>query len=104
MVQGEIYDVAVDVRRESKNFGRWIGVYLSEQNKDQLYVPEGFAHGFCVTSDMADVVYKCTGLYQPSEEFSLAWDDPDVGIKWPISQPLLSEKDNNAMSLADLDF
>ena len=104
VVQGEIFDVAVDVRRESATFGRWYGLHLSEENKYQLYVPEGFAHGFCVTSDMADVVYKCTGKYVPSEDFSLSWNDPEIGIQWPISDPQLSEKDQNAMSLADLDI
>ena len=103
-VQGEIFDVAVDVRRDSADFGRWYGAYLSEENKHQLYVPEGFAHGFCVTSDIADVVYKCTSVYNPSEDFSLAWNDKDIGIEWPVSNPILSEKDQNAMSLADLDF
>lgn len=104
VVQGEIFDVAVDVRRDSANFGRWYGCYLSDENRHQLYVPEGFAHGFCVTSEIADVVYKCTTVYQPSEDFSILWNDPDIGIEWPITDPRLSEKDKHAMALADLDF
>ena len=104
VIQGEVFDVAVDVRRESADFGKWYGTYLSEENKHQLYVPEGFAHGFCVTSDVADVVYKCTSVYNPSEDFSLSWNDPQIGISWPIDDPILSAKDHNAMSLDDLDF
>ena len=104
VVNGEIFDVAVDVRRESANFGRWYGSYLSAENKHQLYVPEGFAHGFCVTSDIADVVYKCTSVYKASEDFSLSWNDKDIGIDWPVNDPMLSEKDKNAMALADLDI
>ncbi len=104
VTKGEIFDVAVDVRRESANFGRWYGTYLSEENKHQLYVPEGFAHGFCVTSDVADVIYKCTSVYNSSEDFSLSWNDPQIGIDWPIENPVLSQKDQNAMSLDDLDF
>ncbi len=104
VIHGEVFDVAVDVRKESPSFGRWFGAYLSDENKHQLYVPEGFAHGFCVTSDSADVVYKCTSVYNPSEEFSLSWNDPQIGIEWPIENPVLSAKDQNAMSLDDLDF
>ena len=104
VVQGEIFDVAVDVRRDSASFGQWFGCTLSDENKHQLYVPEGFAHGFCVTSEIADVVYKCTSVYKPSEDFSLMWNDSNIGIDWPVTDPLLSEKDKNAMSLADLDF
>lgn len=104
VVQGEIFDVAVDIRRESFNFGRWYGTYLSDTNHHQLYVPEGFAHGFCVTSETADVVYKCTAVYNPSEDFSLLWNDKDIGIEWPVQDPVLSERDRNAMTLAELDF
>ncbi len=104
VVRGEIFDVAVDLRRESANFGCWYGSYLSDENKYQLYVPEGFAHGFCVTSEIADVVYKCTSVYKPSEDFSLMWNDKDIGIEWPIMNPVLSEKDKDAVALADLDF
>jgi len=101
-VQGEIYDVAVDIRAGSPSFGEWVGVYLNDENKQQLYVPPGYAHGFCVTSDTAEVVYKCTALYEPSEEGSVLWNDPDIGINWPVENPSLSEKDRDAQRLADL--
>lgn len=101
-LEGEIYDVAVDIREGSPTFGEWVGEYLSSDNKHQLYVPPGFAHGFCVTSDMADVSYKCTSLYVPAEDAGIAWNDPDVGVKWPIDVPLTSDKDNNAPRLKDL--
>ena len=101
-VQGEIFDVAVDIRAGSATFGEWVGVYLNDENKQQLYVPAGFAHGFCVTSDTAEVVYKCTSLYQPNEEGSVLWNDADIGIDWPIEVPSLSEKDEDAQHLADL--
>ena len=93
VLQGEVFDVAVDVRACSPHFGRWIGVRLSSDNKRQLYVPPGFAHGFCVTSDVAMFVYKCTEIYSPENEISIQWNDLDIGIKWPIDQPSLSAKD-----------
>lgn len=102
VVQGEIYDVAVDIRAGSATFGEWVGVSLNDENKQQLYVPEGFAHGFCVTSETAEVVYKCTTLYSPSEEGSLLWNDPEIGIDWPIDNPSLSAKDADAVRLVDL--
>jgi len=102
VVQGEIFDVAVDIRHGSPTYGQWVGEYLNDENKQQLYVPEGFAHGFVVTSDTAEVVYKCTSLYAPQQEGSLLWNDPDIGIEWPVESPLLSEKDKNAVRLADL--
>lgn len=101
-VQGEIFDVAVDIRDGSPTFGEWVGVYLNDENKQQLYVPEGFAHGFVVTSDTAEVVYKCTSLYEPSQEGSVLWNDPDIGIQWPTDAPLLSAKDKVGQRLADL--
>lgn len=101
-VQGEIYDVAVDIRQGSPTFGEWVGFYLNDENKQQLYVPEGFAHGFVVTSDTAEVVYKCTSLYAPSQEGSLLWNDPEIGIDWPIAEPLLSAKDEVGQLLRDL--
>lgn len=100
VIQGEIFDVAVDVRKDSSTYGQWYGTFLSDKNKNQLYVPEGFAHGFCVVSDIADVVYKCTSLYKPDEDNSLLWNDKDIGIEWPIDNPILSEKDKNAKTLA----
>lgn len=102
VLQGEIFDVAVDLRRSSPTFGRWHGVTLSSENKRQFYVPPGFAHGFAVTSDTALVHYKCTELYSPADEATLAWDDPDVGISWPVSEPLLSDKDRRGWRLKDI--
>jgi dTDP-4-dehydrorhamnose 3,5-epimerase len=102
VVQGEIFDVAVDIRAGSPTFGQWVGFTLNDENKQQLYVPEGFAHGFCVTSETAEVVYKCTSLYAPEQEGSLLWNDPDVGIEWPVPNPKLSEKDEQGKRLADL--
>ncbi|MGI2173247.1 dTDP-4-dehydrorhamnose 3,5-epimerase [Shewanella ulleungensis] len=100
VVSGEVFDVAVDIRKDSPTFGQWVGVYLSAENKRQLWVPEGFAHGFYVTSEEAEFVYKCTNYYNPASEVSIAWNDTDIGIEWPFTtKPMLSEKDNNAMSL-----
>lgn len=93
VVRGEVFDVAVDLRAGSATFGQWFGVTLSEDNHQQLFVPEGFAHGFCVTSEMALFSYKCTAFYNPKTEFSLLWNDPDIGIDWPITHPELSAKD-----------
>ncbi|WP_312836835.1 dTDP-4-dehydrorhamnose 3,5-epimerase [Pantoea sp.] len=100
VVAGEVFDVAVDMRRSSPTFGQWVGVYLSGENKRQLWVPEGFAHGFYVTSESAEFVYKCTDYYNPNAEHSLLWSDETVGIEWPIPQgesPLLSAKDQNGL-------
>jgi dTDP-4-dehydrorhamnose 3,5-epimerase len=95
VVSGEVFDVAVDVRKDSPTFGQWVGVYLSAENKRQLWVPAGFAHGFYVTSDEAEFVYKCTDYYNPSAEHSIKWNDPEIGIEWPITEPpQLSEKDS----------
>ncbi len=101
-IRGEIFDVAVDVRMDSPTFGQWFGVTLSEQNKQQIYVPPGYAHGFCVLSESADVVYKCTALYKPKDEIGIRWDDPAIGIEWPIEEPLVSAKDQAAGLLADV--
>ncbi|MFA0441898.1 dTDP-4-dehydrorhamnose 3,5-epimerase [Vibrio sp. 10N.222.51.C12] len=102
VVSGEVFDVAVDVRKDSSTFGQWVGVYLSAENKRQLWVPEGFAHGFYVTSDEAEFVYKCTDYYNPNAEHSILWSDPEIGIEWPLSQaPTLSVKDANAFLLKD---
>ena len=102
VLEGEVYDVAVDVRAGSKTFGEWVAVTLSAENKRQFYVPPGFAHGFCVTSEMALFVYKCTDFYDPSAEGSILWNDPDLGIDWPIEDPLLSDKDKDAPRLKDV--
>jgi dTDP-4-dehydrorhamnose 3,5-epimerase len=100
VVSGEVFDVAVDIRKDSQTFGQWVGVFLSAENKRQLWVPEGFAHGFYVTSEEAEFVYKCTNYYNPASEVSIAWNDTDIGIEWPFTaKPMLSEKDNNAMSI-----
>jgi dTDP-4-dehydrorhamnose 3,5-epimerase len=100
--EGEVFDVAVDVRTGSPTFGHWIGEHLSGDNKRQLYIPEGFAHGFCVVSDHALLGYKCTELYHPESELSIAWNDPQLGIEWPMKDPLLSGKDRAALRLRDV--
>ena len=97
VVQGEVFDVAVDVRRASPTFGHWVGVHLSAENKKQLWVPEGFAHGFVVLSDTAEFLYKTTDYYNPAFERAILWNDPDLNIQWPISgEPQLSGKDSAA--------
>ena len=100
VLQGEVFDVAVDVRTDSPTFGQWYGAVLSAENHHQLFVPEGFAHGFCVTSETALFAYKCTDFYNPKVEFSLLWNDSDIGIEWPITNPELSEKDSNGQALS----
>lgn len=102
VVRGEVYDVAVDIRKGSATFGEWVGVILSEDNKKQFWVPPGFAHGFVVLSDTADFEYKCTDYYDPSDEGSILWSDPDLDIPWPIANPVLSTKDESAKRLVDL--
>jgi dTDP-4-dehydrorhamnose 3,5-epimerase len=107
VISGEVFDVAVDVRKNSPTFGKWVGEYLSAENRKELWVPEGFAHGFYVTSESAEFIYKCTDYYNPQAEVSLAWDDCELGIKWPISEngrPILSNKDNLAISLKKAPF
>jgi dTDP-4-dehydrorhamnose 3,5-epimerase len=101
-VKGEMFDVAVDVRRGSPTFGRWFGARLSDENFRQIYIPPGFAHGFCVLSDVGEVEYKCTELYEAGDELVIAWNDPQIGIAWPTSQPLLSAKDKAAPRLAEV--
>ena len=101
VVAGEVFDVAVDIRRGSPYFGQWVGVTLSAENRLQLYVPPGFAHGFCTLSARADFLYKCTDFYAPGDEYGIAWDDPDVGIDWPAMEYLLSDKDRDNPRLAD---
>ncbi len=101
VIAGEIFDVAVDLRRDSPGFGKWFGVVLSERNHLQLYVPPGFAHGFVVTGDAASVYYKCTDFYQPEQEHTILWNDPAIGIDWPVREPLLSPKDAAGTLLAE---
>ena len=103
-VNGEIFDVAVDLRQDSPTYGEWFGVVLSAENNKQMYVPEGFAHGFVVLSTSADVVYKCTTVYEPSQDKCLMWNDPDIGIKWPIDEPVVSDKDRNGQRFKNLKF
>jgi dTDP-4-dehydrorhamnose 3,5-epimerase len=101
VMQGEVFDVAVDIRIGSPTFGKWFGTYLNSDTKQQFWVPGGFAHGFIVTSETALFSYKCDAYYDPSHEFSLAWNDPDIGISWPIVEPILSPKDKSARRLRD---
>ena len=102
VISGEILDIAVDIRRDSPTFGQWTGTLLSEKNRHQLFVPEGFAHGFCVLSETADVMYKCTDLYAPGDEYGIIWSDPTIDIVWPIENPILSEKDAKNPLLNDV--
>ena len=96
---GVIWDVAVDLRVGSSTFGQWLGLELSDENLKQLLIPPEFAHGFVVLSEFADVQYRCTGYYEPASEGTIAWDDPEIAIEWPIDDPLLSQRDQNGMSL-----
>jgi dTDP-4-dehydrorhamnose 3,5-epimerase len=102
-IQGRIYDVAVDIRRGSPHYGKWIGLELSEENRHMLFVPSGFAHGFQVISDTAAVLYKCTDEYSPADERGVIWSDPEINIAWPIKDPLLSGKDAMLPLLKDAD-
>lgn len=102
VVRGKVYDVAVDIRKGSSTYGKWEGLILSEENKNQFWVPPGFAHGFVVLSDTADFEYKCTDYYDPSDEGCILWNDSDLGISWPIDNPILSNKDVSADRLVDL--
>lgn len=102
VVEGTVFDVAVDIRTGSPTFGRWVGVELSAENKRELYIPPGFAHGFCVISDTAGMLYKCTDLYSPQDERGIIWNDRTIGIRWPVAHPLLSTKDQAYKSLAEM--
>ena len=101
-IEGEIYDVAVDVRLGSPTFGKWVGVTLSADNFKQCFIPEGFAHGFVVLSETAQVEYKCSNVYDPQAEIGIAWDDTDVGIRWPVSDPVLSVRDRMHPRLSEV--
>jgi len=98
-IKGRVFDVTVDLRKNSITFGKWESVILSEENKKQFWVPPGFAHGFVVLSEYADFEYKCTDYYDPSDEGSIIWNDPDIGINWPLEKPSLSSKDSQAKRL-----
>jgi dTDP-4-dehydrorhamnose 3,5-epimerase len=102
VLEGEVYDVAVDIRRGSPTFGRWVGVMLTADNHRHFWVPEGFAHGFCVLSEFATFSYQCTALYDREGDAAIRWNDADIGIDWPVSAPLLSEKDTRAPFLKDV--
>ncbi len=102
VVRGEVYDVAVDIRKESPTFGQWESIILSEENKKQMWIPPGFAHGFLVLSESADFEYKCTDYYDPSDEGSILWNDSDLNVSWPVVKPLISEKDSKAALFSEL--
>ena len=101
VVHGEVYDVALDIRKDSSTFGQWESLILSEENKTQIWIPPGFAHGFVVLSNTADLEYKCTEYYDPYDEESILWNDPDLRIPWPMKNPILSKKDAKAQKWAD---
>jgi dTDP-4-dehydrorhamnose 3,5-epimerase len=102
VLKGEVFDVAVDIRKGSPTFGKWTGVYLTETNRRQLFIPEGFAHGFAVLSSEAMFLYKCSDFYAPRSEKGIIWNDPDLDIEWPLAEPILSEKDMQYPLLKDL--
>jgi dTDP-4-dehydrorhamnose 3,5-epimerase len=102
VTQGSVFDVAIDLRKNSPTFGKWHGEILSAENKKQMYIPENFAHGFCILSDSAEFVYKCTDFYVPGDESGLIWNDAQLGIEWPIEQPILSDKDAVLPSLDEV--
>lgn len=102
VVRGEVFDVAVDIRKNSPTFSGWTAAILSQKNKKQIWIPPGFAHGFLVLSDVADLEYKCTDYYDGSDECSISWNDPEIGIEWPDKDPILSVRDLNAPSLLDI--
>jgi dTDP-4-dehydrorhamnose 3,5-epimerase len=104
VVRGEVFDVAVDIRRESPTFGKWHGMILSETRPTLFWIPPGFAHGFCVLSDEADFLYKCTDFYSPANERAIRWNDPTLGIDWPLGSPSLSPKDSVAPDFAEADL
>ena len=103
VTHGEVFDAAVDIRRGSPTFGRWFGTTLTAASFRMLYVPPGFAHGYCVISDEAEVTYKCTALYDPEGEIAIAWNDPAIGVRWPVDEPLLSARDRDAGRLSELE-
>ena len=101
-IHGAIFDVAVDIRQGSPTFGKWVGAHISDKNRRQIFVPKGFAHGFCVLSKTADILYKCTDFYAPDDEEGILWSDPGIDIDWPVTDPLLSDKDSKYPCLKDV--
>ena len=102
VTRGRVFDVVVDIRKESPTFGQWVGIELSGENFKQVYIPIGFAHGFCVLSDSAEFLYKCSNYYSPEDERGIIWNDPDIAIDWPIKNPILSEKDQSLPTFRDI--
>ena len=102
VILGEIFDVAVDLRPASDTFGKWVGIHLSNKNTRQVFIPEGFAHGFCVLSEFAYFCYKCSDFYAPDDESGIIWSDPDINIEWPVENPIISEKDKQYQKLSGL--
>jgi dTDP-4-dehydrorhamnose 3,5-epimerase len=102
VISGEIFDVAVDIRRDSPTFGKWTGFHLSDRNRRQLFIPQGFAHGFCVLSEIAYFLYKCSDFFVPDDEGGIIWSDPDIGIDWPVQDPIISEKDKQYPRLSEI--
>jgi dTDP-4-dehydrorhamnose 3,5-epimerase len=103
-IRGMVFDVAVDLRRSSPTFGRWFGIELSEANRKQVYIPPGFAHGFCALSDVAEVIYRCTDMYHPAGERTILWNDPQLAIRWPVLEPILAEKDQRGLRFIDAPY
>ena len=103
-LKGKVFDVVVDIRKDSLFFGKWVGVELSEDNKYQLFIPQGFAHGYYVMSEIAEIAYKCSDIYHPEDEQGIRWDDPDIGIEWPETKPVLSDKDIKLPTLHSLNL
>ena len=103
-LKGKVFDVAVDIRKDSSTYGKWVGEILSDENKHQLFIPAGFAHGYYVMSETAEITYKCSEIYHPEDELGLRWNDPDIAIEWPALDPILSNKDAMLPFLADIIF
>lgn len=103
VVIGEIFDVAVDIRKSSPYYGKWLGVIMSSKNKNMLFIPPGFAHGFCTLSDVTEIIYQCTNIYSPEDERGIIWNDPNLKIDWPVKNPVLSEKDSSFPTLDKAD-
>ena len=103
-LKGKVFDVAVDIRKDSSTYGKWVGEILSDENKHQLFIPAGFAHGYYVMSETAEIAYKCSEIYHPEDELGLRWNDPDIAIEWPALNPILSDKDAILPFLADIIF